>query len=176
MVTWQPEAIREVKLRGCGLTAVHIGCLVNLKRADFARNKLTDISGMGLEKCGKLHRLHLSCNNILKRECLAVLRYVPSLFSLHLRGNHVGLKQLNNYRLFVIFHTRWLPGTNRTPGLQAIDGYPISINERVRAVFFYAQKYAPKNEVGILSPIWLWNLNNAQIIAITIKNYSSNSE
>ena len=60
---------------------------------------------------------------------------MPALRHLFLEGNELG-----TYRPVVIWITRNLKGDNRAPGLTALDGKVITIEERVQAAGLLGKK------------------------------------
>lgn len=66
---------------------------------------------------------------------------MKALLTVFLDGNEVVLKK--NFRSKLIFLTRNLRGTNRIPGLQEIEGTPITLEERVAANELWANHNDP---------------------------------
>ncbi|KAL6062169.1 hypothetical protein QOT17_012420 [Balamuthia mandrillaris] len=133
MKTWQPEQIVMVSLSKQGLTCFNVSSLVHLEYLDLSRNKITETRGMGLERCSQIQHLNLANNLISERkESLQVFAYMRNLRYLLLRNNPIA--KSSNYRLQVIFATKFLKGTNRTTGLVELDEEAITIDERIDAL------------------------------------------
>jgi hypothetical protein len=56
------------------------------------------------------------------------------------QGNRDNKAELTNYRSWVIFITRNLKGTNRSPGLIELDENPITLEERIEAIEDFSKK------------------------------------
>lgn len=129
MRTWTPDTIVDVDLRRCDLALFHVGGLRCLRRLRLSHNRLTNVRGMGLERCDRLRRLDLDNNALAKKENVRVFSLMPRLVHLSLFGN----AGLGDYRLLVVATTMFLAGDNRNPGLVSLDNRSISIDERVAA-------------------------------------------
>jgi Leucine-rich repeat (LRR) protein len=129
MRTWTPDTIVDVDLRRCDLALFHVGGLRCLRRLRLSHNRLTNVRGMGLERCDRLRRLDLDHNALAKKENVRVFALMPRLVHLSLFGN----AGLGDYRLLVVATTMFLAGDNRNPGLVSLDNRAVSIDERVAA-------------------------------------------
>ena len=112
MATWQPEQLVDVDLRRCELVLFHVGTLRNLQRLRLGFNRISNLRGMGLERCSRLRRVEFEHNALAKRENLRVFSLMPGLAHVSLYGN----PQLGDYRIYVVAQTMFLRGSNRAPG------------------------------------------------------------
>lgn len=136
MKIWRPELIERLEISNEGVRVFHIGMMKNLKHLNLSRNLISSIQGTGIEQCSLLQYLNLSENKIrhIKHEGnpLKPLSYLTLLKSLDLRRN-----LLKDYHSSVIFLTLHLKGSNRTPGLQVLDGKQVTIEDKIRAIHAY---------------------------------------
>ena len=54
MDTWSPDSITRLIVRSCGLTSFHVGPLRNLEELDISDNHIAELTGTGMEQCGRL--------------------------------------------------------------------------------------------------------------------------
>jgi len=149
MNSWQPEKITKLILTKCNLVQFHVGTLFSLEYLDLSDNNIVDTQGGGLERLNHLTTICLNRNRITKRMSLDAFQFVPSLKSVELVDNKLGNKTFTGYRLYTIFVTRNLKGTNRALGLQEIDRKPITIKERILA---YEQYHKLLKKTKRISP------------------------
>lgn len=139
---WDPQLIVAISLPNCSLTNIAVSTLVNLQTLDVSNNKISDLRNTGIEQCNDLSRINLKHNEIASiQKCVPILAQVKALITVFLDGNAIVLKK--NFRSKLIFQTRNLRGSNRTPGLLEIEGTPIQLEERVGANELWANHNDP---------------------------------
>jgi Leucine-rich repeat (LRR) protein len=160
MSVYDPNAIAELTLTDCDLTRCFVGNLPQLRKLDLSRNRISHLVGSGLEFCDKLERASFAHNSIGSIAELSVFALCFALADLDLRDNVSESSRparaskedngkdddsgkdpdtccgapLDKCRLYAIFLTKDLKGTNRMPGLQRLDRTPITLAERICAV------------------------------------------
>jgi Leucine-rich repeat (LRR) protein len=134
MAEWKPLELRELCVRGQGLETFSVAALRNLEVLDLAENRISGLESCGLHLCERLAYINLELNDLAPSDLL-VFSLASGLRQLFLVGNK-RLEKLGaaEYRHKVIFHTRFLCGSNRATGLLELDGKPVTIEERVRAI------------------------------------------
>ena len=136
MTAWTPSALVELRLSGMSLLALHCSPLsqcTNLRLLDVSHNHISTLQHSGLHLLPSLTSLDLSDNELhLASDCL-LLAHLPNLLSLSLKNNDA----LKDSRLYTLYCTRYLKGTQCSPGLRTLDGEVLTREERVRAVEKY---------------------------------------
>ena len=133
MTVWTPNALRELRLSGMSLLALHCSPLsqcVNLKLLDVSHNHISALQHSGLHLLPSLTALDLSDNELHHSSDCLLFAHLPNLLSLSLKNND-GLK---DSRLYAIYCCRYLKGTQSSPGLRTLDGELLSRDEKWRAV------------------------------------------
>eukprot|EP01117_Protostelium_nocturnum_P019432 TRINITY_DN842_c0_g1_i1.p1 TRINITY_DN842_c0_g1~~TRINITY_DN842_c0_g1_i1.p1 ORF type:complete len:2518 (-),score=1170.22 TRINITY_DN842_c0_g1_i1:41-7594(-) len=149
MKCWEPALITSISLPNCKLTTFHVGTLKSLEELDLSKNLISSLLGCGLEQCSELKRANFANNFINKRVSLQVFQYTPALTALNIKGNkdQDSGADFTDYRLYLIYITRNLKGTNRCPGLIEIDEAPVSLDDRINAI----EKYSKKKKEGLVA-------------------------
>ena len=132
---WDPLRVREVKLMGQSLLALHCSPLAScagLTSLNVSGNHLTSLQHTGLHLLTALTHLDLSDNELHAAQDCVVFGHLPSLRSLVMKGNE-GWREAD-VRLYAIYCCRWLKGTQTAPGLHRLDRDVVTAAEKVRAV------------------------------------------
>eukprot|EP01119_Soliformovum_irregulare_P019621 TRINITY_DN6257_c0_g1_i1.p1 TRINITY_DN6257_c0_g1~~TRINITY_DN6257_c0_g1_i1.p1 ORF type:complete len:1295 (+),score=537.13 TRINITY_DN6257_c0_g1_i1:416-4300(+) len=134
MSSWQPHRITTLILRGISLRVFRVGGLFNLKDLDLSNNLISDLLESGIESCVNLKSINLSHNNLISASSLRVFSATTRLGSIDLSDNSYKNKKLSEYRLNLIYITRYHVGDSRSLGISQIDGRKVSYEEKITAV------------------------------------------
>eukprot|EP00002_Diphylleia_rotans_P021967 TRINITY_DN428_c0_g2_i2.p1 TRINITY_DN428_c0_g2~~TRINITY_DN428_c0_g2_i2.p1 ORF type:complete len:2171 (-),score=432.49 TRINITY_DN428_c0_g2_i2:273-6785(-) len=129
MRKWDSTQIIQLNLQKMGLKYCNVSGMNRLRILDLSHNLLSSLSGLGLEFCESLEVLSLAHNKINKTESLHVLTYLTSLQRLFLEGNGI-----QDYRAKVLSFTWSSKGTNKSFGLDELDGMKFSLLEKIECI------------------------------------------
>eukprot|EP00818_Percolomonas_sp_WS_P004518 CAMPEP_0117439946 /NCGR_PEP_ID=MMETSP0759-20121206/2823_1 /TAXON_ID=63605 /ORGANISM="Percolomonas cosmopolitus, Strain WS" /LENGTH=2140 /DNA_ID=CAMNT_0005231669 /DNA_START=203 /DNA_END=6621 /DNA_ORIENTATION=- len=137
MKEWDPGKITSLNLSGTGIQEFHVGSLFSLRKLNVDKNAIQTLSGCGLEQLTHLKFLDFSHNDISDLSCFETLQYCPSL--LHVVSHSNPYPKDDDHRLKIIYHTRFVKGTNNSPGIWKVDSTEVSISQRMDAVNRYGR-------------------------------------
>ena len=141
MSAWSPSALKEIRLSGMSLLALHCSPLsqcVNLKLLDVSRNHISSLQHSGLHLLPSLTSLDLSDNELHNSSDCLLLAHLPNLLTLSLKNNDA----LKDSRLYTLYCCRFLRGVQSSPGLRTLDGEVVGRDEKWRAVDKYEKSEA----------------------------------